>query len=109
MIKVDSVGKNLEKTLKVKRVSEIKISKESRADTPYQGYETIFVILDEENEIYQYSVTNLVSRSLNNTAEVLALLKVGDTIQVSFLAKKVTSNDEKETLRILKVNKFIPC
>ncbi len=109
MIKNDSVGKNFEKTLKVKRVSEVKISKESRADTPYQGYETIFVILDEENQIYQYSVSNLVNRSLNNTAEILAVLKVGDTIQVSFMAKKVTSNDEKETFKILKINKFIPC
>ena len=93
-----------EKKVTVKRISELKVSKDVRADNPYQGYETIFVIMDMENIIYQYALGGMVSRSLNSSSEIVTLIQPGDQVTLHYMSKRSHATDSKESLKIFKLS-----
>lgn len=98
-----------EVVIEVARISKLNLSKEVRADNPYQGYDTFFVIMDNEGKMYQYFVSNTISRVLNNGGEIMTVLRPGDKLKVVLMAMpKKTPQESVEPNRISKIISFTP-
>lgn len=95
--------------IEVARISKLNLSKEVRADNPYQGYDTFFIIMDMEGKMYQYFVSNTISRVLSVGSEIMTVVRPGDKIKAVLMSVSKKANQEQlEPNRISKIISFVP-